>query len=88
MAFPEKSVALTDGSTAILRSPRVEDAPVLLGFLHVTAAQTEFLVRYPEEIVLTAEEEEQFIRRQLEDPDSIMIICEADGRHAEAALCL
>lgn len=82
MIFPEKRTTLADGSAVVLRSTRVEDAPVQLEYLHVTAAQTEFLVSYPEDIKLTVEDEELFIRRQLKDPDSIMIICEVDGRHA------
>ena len=82
MIFAEKTVRLRDGSEAVLRSPRVEDAPALLNYLQVTAAETDFLMRYPEEVSMTLEAEEQYIRRLLESPNDCMIVCEVNGRLA------
>lgn len=82
LIYAEKRVLLRDGSEALLRSPRVEDAPVLLDYLKVTASETEFLMRYPEEVSMTLEAEEQYIRKQLDSPNDCMIVCEVNGRLA------
>lgn len=82
MIFAEKTVLLRDGSEAVIRPPRVEDAPALLDYLKVTAAETEFLMRYPEEVSMTLEAEQQYIRRQLDSPNECTFICEVNGVHA------
>lgn len=89
MIFPEKTVLLKDGRTAVLRSPRKEDAPALVEYLKVTAGETEFLVRYPEEVTMTVEGEEKYIESQRQSPNDCTILCEIDGRYAgNAGFCV
>lgn len=82
MIFPEKKVILKDGRTAVLRSAVIEDAPDCLEYLRVTAAETPFLLREPEETNMTLRQEEAFLRGRLEDPDSLMLIARIDGEYA------
>ena len=43
MLFPEKEILLKDGRTALLRTPREEDAEELLEYLRAVSGETEFL---------------------------------------------
>lgn len=83
MRFEPKTITLKDGSTAILRAPRIEDAPALLDFLAAIAEETEFTLRYPEECAgITLEMEERFIQAKIDSDSEYMIICEVDGEIA------
>lgn len=80
MRFAPKQITLKDGRIAILRSPDPErDAAELVDYLYDTAADTDFVLRCPEEIEMTAEKEEGFLRRVVDSPMECMILCEADG---------
>ena len=79
MIFPEKKIKLKDGRTAILRSPLPSDAEAALEYMKMTAAETPFLLRTPEEIKLTVADEEKFLSRFPENPNSTMILCFVDG---------
>ena len=52
MVFEEKRVALKDGMACILRSPGSDDAEAILSHLRQTSEETNFMIRYPEEIML------------------------------------
>ena len=82
MYFPEKEVKLKDGRIAVLRSAAIEDAADCLEYLRVTATETPFLLREPEENDMTLEMEEAFLRARLEDPKSLMLIARIDGEYA------
>ena len=74
-----KPVLLKDGTQAVLRGLRPGDGEAMLRFLKKTRGESEFLMLYPEEITQTVEQEENWIRRKLEDPNAWMIICEVNG---------
>lgn len=82
MRFPEKSITLKDGTQAILRAPRIEDAQPLLDFLLTTATETEFVMRCPDECDITLEQEERFIQSKLDSEYDCMIVCEISGEIA------
>ena len=82
MTYSAKEIKLKDGTTAIFRSPVVEDAAALLNYLKITAEETDFLLRYPEECTMTVEQEEAYLRNSLENADSVIILCEVDGKIA------
>ncbi len=79
MRFEEKVVTLTGGLTLTLRSPQEEDAEGTLVYLKTTAAETHFLLRTPEEVTLTVEEEKAFLRAVLDDSRKVMICAFLDG---------
>ena len=83
MYFPEKEVKLKDGRTAVLRSAREEDAEVLLKYLKISAAETPFLLREPEEADdMSLEQEKAFLRASEKNPDGLMLVAFIDGEHA------
>jgi len=82
MNFEPKQITLKDGTSAILRAPRLEDAPALLDYVSATSGETDFLLKYPEECTMTLEEEERFIQNILSSPFNVMILCEVNGRIA------
>lgn len=82
MIYETREITLKNGVSAMLRSPREADAAELLEYLKVTAQETDFLLRYPEECTMTVAQEEAYLRAHLQSPSETMILCEVDGRIA------
>ena len=88
MIYQDREIQTKDGRTVILRNARPEDSEALIEYLKVTATETSFLVSEPEEITLTMEQEERFIRTKMESPDELMLIGTLDGKHVgNCAIC-
>ena len=51
-------------------------------YLKITAAETPFLLREPEEVKLTLEQEEAILRSSAEDPRALMLIARINGEYA------
>ncbi|HOQ13531.1 MAG TPA: GNAT family N-acetyltransferase [Bacillota bacterium] len=80
LTINETQFTLKDGRTAILRSPRYEDIEGLLEYLYITAGETEFVLRYPEECgKYTYEGEKAIIDRFNASDREAMILCIVDG---------
>ena len=62
----EKTITLRDGRPCVLRSGTERDGQALLELFILTHTQTDFLVDYPDEITMTAEEETQFLKTKAE----------------------
>lgn len=60
----ESSIYEIKGKELILRNPEESDAERLLSYLKITSRETPYLIREPEEITLTLEEEKEFIKGQ------------------------
>lgn len=74
---------LRDGRTALLRNPREEDVPGVLEYLRISAGETEFILRYPEECDrYTYEAEKALFERWLASDDVASLVCVVDGRVA------
>ena len=58
-----------------------EDAENLITYLKVTTAETPYLIREPEEVVMTREQETAFINNCLNSDRSLMLIATLDGKH-------
>ena len=82
MTYTEKHIVLKDGRSALFRLPHPDDAPELLRYLKQTAGETHFLLRTPEECVMTLEEERTYLERMLLSQDKVMILCEVEGELA------
>lgn len=80
MVFEEKRVILKNGKECILRSPGYGDAEAVLQLLKLASAETDFMIRYPEEITMTVKEEEEFLDKTVNDPKSLMIVASVDGK--------
>ncbi len=76
MNYPTATVFLKDGSRCTIRRAAVSDAEALIRHLKVTAEETTFLLKEPEEITLTVPEEKKFIMDRENDPASLMLVAE------------
>ena len=74
---------LKDGRTATLLSPRDEDINGVIEYLKISAAETEFILRYPEECdKYTYDAEKAIFDRMNASEDEAMLICLVDGKVA------
>jgi RimJ/RimL family protein N-acetyltransferase len=73
MVLNEKTIILKNGKACTLRSPEAQDAETMLEYLKMTSIETNFLLRYPEEVTMTIEEEINFLNSMRENPRGIMI---------------
>ena len=65
MRIPEEMITLRDGRSLQLRSAEEKDAKAMLDYIRQTAEETHYLIRYPEEIAYTLEQERELIRNIL-----------------------
>lgn len=83
MTVNDIEFTLKDGRKAILRCPRHEDAEGLIEYLVVSAKETEFLLRSPEECgKYTVENELKFIDSMNGADNMVTLVCEVGGRIA------
>ncbi len=82
MKFEEKTVSLKDGRTCILKPTTSEYAAEMIEYLKITAAETPFLLRNPDEVTYTLESEREILDRLYEDKSSVMMLAVVDGKVA------
>ena len=83
MIVEKREIILKDGRKAILRSARDEDIPGMLEYLYISAGETDFILRYPEECgKYTAEGEKELFDRVNASDNEAMIVCLVDGKVA------
>lgn len=81
MIINEVRFKLRDGREALLRSPKEEDVESTLEYLVVSAGETDFILRYPEECgKYTPEGEKKLFEQKNESPNEAMIMCVVDGK--------
>ncbi len=74
---------LKDGRKALIRSPREEDIQGMLDYLYVSAGETDFILRYPEECCkYTVEGERNLFERINSSDNEAMLVCLVDGKVA------
>lgn len=79
MRMKTSSLPLKDGRTCELRNPEPGDAEKMLAYLKRTAAETHFLLRGPDEVLMTDEEERAFLQARLDDGHGVMLAAFLDG---------
>ncbi|MGL5329452.1 MAG: GNAT family N-acetyltransferase [Peptostreptococcaceae bacterium] len=79
MEYKIKEVKLKDGTKCVFKSPNEEDAKSLISYLKTASEETHFLVRYPEEIQMSIEEEKEIISDIKNSKDGVMICAYIDG---------
>ena len=80
-----ETIKLKDGRSCVLRSGTEEDGQELLDIFVLTHSQTDFLLSYPDEISMTAEQEARYLKGREESDDGIEILAFVDGRIAGSA---
>ncbi len=71
MRIETETLTLKDGRTLTLRTPGEEDAQTLIDYMVKTAADSHYLVRYPEEIQTTLEREKEIIKEKADADDAV-----------------
>ena len=83
MIIKDTAFTLKDGRKALLRSPKDEDIRGVLDYLYVSAGETEFILRYPEECgKYTYEGEKARFDRINASDNEAMLVCIVDGKVA------
>lgn len=82
MRFQEREIVLNDGRTCILKPTLPEYAEEMIAYMKKTAAETPWLLRYPDEVSLTPEGEREILGHLLEDPQTVMMAAIVEGRVA------
>lgn len=80
-----KIVKLKDGRDCVLRNGEERDGQAALANFILTHEQTDYLLTYPDETTMTADEESQFLQNKTESDREIEIIAEVDGAAAGLA---
>ena len=65
MRFVLKEIILKDGRTCVLRPTAPEDAEAMIQYLQERSGETEYLLRYPDEVTFTVEGERGILGRLL-----------------------
>ena len=79
------TITLKDGRECVLRNGTAADGRAALANFILTHEQTDFLLTYPEETTMTAEEEAQFLAKREASADEIEIVAEVGGNIAGLA---
>lgn len=69
------------GRDVILRSAELSDAEVLIDYLKITTGETPYLIREPEEVTVTLEQEKRFIESKINAERELMLVATIDGKH-------
>lgn len=81
MIIDDVRFKLKDGREAVLRSPQEEDVESTLEYLVISAGETDFILRYPEECgKYTPEGEKKLFEQKNESPNEAMIMCVVDDK--------
>ncbi|MBQ5316974.1 MAG: GNAT family N-acetyltransferase [Oscillospiraceae bacterium] len=79
MRFSPKTILLKDGRKCTLRPAVPDDAVQLIEYLKLTAAETPYLLKYPDEWTLTEEKERELLDGILDTEYCTMAVAETDG---------
>ncbi|MDO5717112.1 MAG: GNAT family N-acetyltransferase [Tissierellia bacterium] len=80
MKYTPENFQLKDGRICKIREIQVKDAAETVAYLKAIMGESDFLNSYPEEITISAEEEEKMIKGFNESDHMLMIVVEMDGR--------
>ena len=80
-----KRIKLKDSRECILRNGEEHDGQAVLANFILTHEQTAYLLSYPDENTMTAEQEGHFLQRKADSETEIEILAEVDGAVAGLA---
>ncbi len=75
----KKTVFLKDGRVCTLCNGMEADGQALLDIYILTHAQTDYLLSYPDETTMTAEQEAVFLKEKTDSADEIEMLAEVEG---------
>jgi RimJ/RimL family protein N-acetyltransferase len=76
-------ISFTDklGRSVVLRSAERSDAADMIAYLKTIAEETPYLMRESDEIHLTIEQQEAFLRSKTDAARELMLVATVDGKH-------
>lgn len=80
MKYTPENFELKDGRICKIREIQVKDAAETVDYLKTVMGESDFFYSYPEEIIITAEEEEKMIKGFNESDNTLMLVVEMNGR--------
>jgi len=81
MKFEPIQVKDKFGRDVVLRSAETSDAAALIDYLRITTAETPYLIRNPDEVTITLEQEKRFIENTVNAERELMLVATIDGKH-------
>lgn len=81
MKFGPVEIKDKAGRTVVLRNAEASDAEALIQYLKTVSSETPYLIREPDEVTLTIEQEKGFIEDCIASDRSLMLVAAIDGRH-------
>lgn len=75
-----QTIKLKNKAPCLLRNPTSSDAAAILAHMRLTSDETEYMLRYADEIHLSVSEEEALLARMETAPDAVMISAVVDGQ--------
>lgn len=75
-----ETITLKDGRSCLLRNGTERDGQAVLEQFSLCHAQTDWLLTYPDEHSMTAEQEAQFLKSRTESDNEIELVAELDGK--------
>lgn len=82
MRFESRKITLKDGRTLSLEPNSPEYAAEMIEYMKKTSAETDYLLRCPDECNFTLEGEKDILGRLQEDPNLVMMAAIVDGKVA------
>ncbi len=82
MIFEPRNITLKNGAVCTLRPTHPDDSEQMIDYMKQTAGETEYLLRYPDEVNYTIEQEQTLLRRLMEDPHTVMMVGIVNGEVA------
>lgn len=80
MRFEERQIRLKNGTICTLRPTTSEYAQEMIDYMKLTAAETPFLLRNPDEVRFTLEKERELLDYIYRDEHSVMMLALVDGK--------
>ena len=80
MKFITEKFKLKDGRVCEIREIHVNDAADMVENLKIVNGESDFMNSYPDEITMTAEEEEKMIKGFNKSDTTLMLVVEMDGK--------
>lgn len=80
MKFEDRKIILKNGLEMLLCPTSADYAFDLIEYMKITAAETAFLLRYPDEVTYTIEAEKELLNHILDDEKSVMMMALVDGK--------
>ena len=82
MIFEPRNITLKSGAVCTLRPTHPDDSEQMIDYMKQTAGETEYLLRYPDEVNYTLEQAQTLLRRLMADPYTVMMVGIVNGEVA------